>query len=139
VEKSQIDVKLKIVFFDGICHLCDGFVDFTIQNETSPRQLIFAPLQGTTAQIYLSPEERNSLASVIFYQQGQVLHRSDAVLAILRYLRFPWPLIAGMARLIPRSLRDLIYSWIAKNRYAWFGQRDACRLPGPEEKTQLWP
>jgi predicted DCC family thiol-disulfide oxidoreductase YuxK len=139
VEKSQIDPNLKIVFFDGVCHLCNGFVDFAIQNETEPRTLVFAPLQGTTAQNYLSLEDRKALSSVLLFKQSQVLHRSDAILAILRDLRFPWPWLATVAEFVPRKFRDLVYDWIAKNRYAWFGQRDLCRLPKPEEKNQLWP
>lgn len=139
MEKSQIDSHLKIVFFDGVCHLCNGFVDFAIQNETAPKSLIFAPLQGHTAQKFLSSEQQKSLSTVLFYQDGKILQKSEAILDIAKHLKFPWPVLSAMARVIPAQIRDRIYDWVAKNRYAWFGTRDSCRLPTPEEKNQLWP
>ena len=139
MEKSQIDPRLKIVFFDGICHLCNGFVDFAIQNGTPGNLLVFAPLQGTTAQKYLSVEEQKALSSVLFFSDGKIHRRSDAILMSLKYLKFPWPLLARLGRLVPAPIRDALYEWVAKNRYKWFGQADSCRIPKPEEKNQLWP
>lgn len=139
MEQSQIDPHLKIVFFDGVCHLCNGFVDFAIQNGTASNPLKFAPLQGTTAAQYLSDEEQKALSSVLLWKEGQILRHSEAVLQILKYLKFPWPLIAGIARWVPKPVRDRIYHWISRNRYAWFGQKDSCRLPLPHETKQLWP
>ena len=141
--ESQIEPHLKIVFFDGVCHLCNGFVDFAIQNGTvrnSPEKtLVFAPLQGTTAAKYLKPEEQKALSTVLVWSGGKTLQKSTGVIAVLKELRTPWPWIAKLMELIPAKLRDLVYDWVARNRYAWFGQRDSCRLPLPEEKNQLWP
>ena len=43
--------------------------------------------------------------------------------------------LAGLLRLVPRFIRDAVYDWIARNRYGWFGKRDSCRLPSPEERA----
>jgi predicted DCC family thiol-disulfide oxidoreductase YuxK len=137
--ESQINSLHKIVFFDGICHLCNGFVDFVIQNETAENPLVFAPLQGTTAQQYLSPEDRKTVSSVIFLLEGRIERKSKAVISILKCLRFPWPLVAMLLQLIPSPLRNLVYDWVAKNRYFWFGQRETCRLPLPDEMSKLLP
>jgi len=137
--KSQIEPHHKIVFFDGICHLCNSFVDFAIQNGTSKTSLVFAPLQGPTAQKYLKPEDQNALSSVIFLSDGKTYRHSEAVLEIFKHLKFPWPWIATVLQIIPSGIRDVIYNWVARNRYRWFGQRESCRLPKPEEKSQLWP
>jgi len=137
--KSQIEPHHKIVFFDGICHLCNGFVDFAIQNGTAKTSLIFAPLQGSTAQKYLKPEDQKALSSVIFWSNGKTYRQSAAVLEVFKLLKFPWPWIARVLQIIPSRIRDVIYNWVARNRYRWFGQRESCRLPKPEEKSQLWP
>jgi len=139
VVESKKPVFERIVFFDGICHLCNGFVDFAIQNETPQNRLAFAPLQGETAQEILLPMDRENFASVILYDKGQVYKESTAALRILRMLKGPWKFLGLVGLLVPRFLRDGIYRSIAKNRYRWFGVREFCRLPLPHEKNQLLP
>ncbi len=62
--------------------------------------------------------------------------RPDAALRILQSLGFPYSL-AGVFRVFPKALRDAVYRWIARNRYRWFGRRDACRLPTPVERERF--
>jgi predicted DCC family thiol-disulfide oxidoreductase YuxK len=128
-----------IIFFDGVCHLCNGFVDFALQNEKTPGKLIFAPLQGSTAQDYLSQKDRSELSSILLWEEGQIYRESEAVLRIAVQLKAPWNWLAKIARWIPRLIRDSLYHFVARNRYAWFGQSPTCRIPLPEERKQLWP
>jgi predicted DCC family thiol-disulfide oxidoreductase YuxK len=129
----------QIVFFDGVCHLCNGFTDFAIQNETPPKKLFFAPLQGSTAQNILPEKDRMEIQSLLYWD-GKDLHKeSEAVLKVFSQLRFPWNFLAQMAKALPIDFRNSIYRWVARNRYAWFGQRESCRLPLPTEKSQLLP
>ena len=58
--------------------------------------------------------------------------RSTAALKLARMLRFPWNLAYGFI-IVPRFLRDPIYKLIANNRYRWFGKKETCRIPTPEE------
>lgn len=62
----------------------------------------------------------------------RALVRSEAALAIARRLRFPWPLLAALARVVPRRLRDAVYDAVARRRTRWYGRLDACPLPSPE-------
>ena len=62
--------------------------------------------------------------------------RSTAALRIARRLRFPWPLLYAFI-LVPRPLRDMIYDFIARNRYQWFGKRDTCMMPSPELRARF--
>ena len=32
---------------------------------------------------------------------------------------------------VPGPLRDRLYNWVARNRYAWFGRKDRCFVPPP--------
>ncbi len=139
MDGNKNSVNQKIIFFDGICHLCNGFVDFVIQNETSPASLAFAPLQGQTAKELLPMSEREKLDSVIYWEDGKIHRESDAILKILGHLRFPYSWITRLGYFIPDSLRNIVYRWVARNRYLWFGQRETCRLPLPHERNQLLP
>jgi predicted DCC family thiol-disulfide oxidoreductase YuxK len=125
-----------IVFFDGVCHLCNGFVDFAVQRDHE-RNLLFAPLQGSTAKRSLTPEQREKLDSIMVLNKGRVLENSTAVCQVFSELGGFWRLLSAILRLIPRGLRDFIYSIVARNRYAWFGKSETCRIPTKEERGQI--
>jgi predicted DCC family thiol-disulfide oxidoreductase YuxK len=119
----------KIVFFDGICVLCNRSVDFLLKRDKK-RLLKFASLQSECAKTLLAKEMEPvaGLESVVFLENGKIFTESTAVLRICTYLPFPWSLFSGML-ILPRLIRDPAYRWIAKNRYRWFGKRDQCRMP----------
>lgn len=124
-----------LVFFDGACGLCNGFVDFLVTRDHADR-LRFASLQGDTARACASlPQD---VDSVIVVRDGQVQVYSDAAITALMALGGAWRLAAGL-RLIPRAVRDGIYRAIARHRYRWFGRRAHCRLPQPHEARWFLP
>ncbi len=93
---------------------------------------MFAPLQSEAGAEGLGPEldPADVLGSIVLLEGGQRFTHSTAALRVARRLRGVWPLYAFI--LVPKPLRDLMYRWIARNRYRWFGKTDACRLPTPE-------
>jgi len=127
-----------IVVFDGVCTLCNASVDFLMRHDKT-QSLMFTSLQGETAKTLLSGygfhEEPDSII-VIHY--GQLLTESQAVLSLLPFLTFPWPLL-GFARWIPRILRDPAYRLVARNRYRWFGRKSSCRIPTALERSRFLP
>ena len=136
MEKVSWDSK-NVIFFDGVCHLCNGFVDAVISRDKKHR-FLFAPLQGRTAEQLLSLEDRKNLETVIYREKNQTYYRSAAVLKILTNLGGIYQ-VFWLGWIIPGFIRDALYKIIAKNRYAWFGQREICRLPTAEEKDYLLP
>ncbi len=135
---EKVDVKMRnVVFFDGVCHLCNGFVDAVISRDPQHR-FLFAPLQGSTAEALLPPHDREKLDTVIYYESGRIYHRSAAVLKILSGLGGVYSL-SRLGWIIPGFIRDILYKLVAKNRYSWFGQRDFCRLPTASERSYLLP
>jgi predicted DCC family thiol-disulfide oxidoreductase YuxK len=61
---------------------------------------------------------------------GRAYVKSEAALRIARELpRWQWTFV-------PRVIRDAIYDFVARNRYRWFGRRDACMLPNSDRS---WP
>jgi len=128
----------KIILFDGVCNLCNGFVQFVIRKDKA-NIFKFASLQSAYAQ-QLNQHQTipvSNLSTVILYDNGKLYYQSTAVLRIARLLGLPWS-IATLFVLIPTPLRDKVYDWVARNRYRWFGQRDACMIPTPELKAKFF-
>lgn len=127
-----------VLFFDGVCNLCNSSVDFIVRRDKK-RKYRFAPLQGQTAA-YAIPDQVKSgnYDSFILAEHGHIYTRSTAALKVLVGLGGIWSL-AKLLLFIPAPLRDPLYRLIAKNRYRWFGQKDTCRLPSPEEKALFLP
>lgn len=124
-----------IVYFDGTCNLCNGFVDFLIRRDTG-RALRYASRQGEAfaALAARHPEVAavdTMLAHVL--EEDRLFLKSDATLAAVGFLPAPWPWLRAF-RLVPRFLRNAVYDWVARNRYRMFGKRDTCRLPSPQER-----
>jgi predicted DCC family thiol-disulfide oxidoreductase YuxK len=125
-----------IVFFDGVCGLCNHTVDFLIARDHGAR-LKYAPLQGETAQQQLPEELRRQLNTLIFVRSGDVFVRSAAVVRILQQLGGFWSCVGGLLWLIPWPLRDLGYRIVSALRYRLFGKHESCRIPSPEERTRF--
>jgi predicted DCC family thiol-disulfide oxidoreductase YuxK len=123
----------RIILFDGVCNLCNGFVQFVLKRDSHGR-FRFASLQSDAARRLLGPEGPRE--TIVLVEAGKTYVKSAAGLRIVRGLRFPWPLLAVCA-VIPRTLRDRLYDWVARNRYRWFGKRDACMLPTPQMRGRF--
>lgn len=127
-----------VILFDGVCNLCNASVDFVVRRDRRVRFRL-APLQSQVARELVGARRATDTmpdSVVLVERDGRVFTRSTAALRIVRRLRFPWPLLYVFV-LVPRPLRDIVYDWIARNRYRWFGVRDTCRLPTPEERSRF--
>jgi predicted DCC family thiol-disulfide oxidoreductase YuxK len=130
-------MQQSIVFFDGVCNLCNGTVQFLLKIDKHQR-LQFGSLQGETAKRILptyqiSPEK---LSSIIFIHQNKVYTESTAVLEIFRLIGGAWILLYIFI-IIPAFIRNAFYKLIARYRYQWFGKRSSCRIPTPSERGRF--
>ena len=126
-----------IVYFDGVCGLCNRFVDFLLRRDHR-RQFRFAPLQGETAAARLRVRPGIAPRTIVLEDDEGIWERSRAVLRILRRLGGVWS-ATRILLLVPAPVRDWMYDLIAQRRYAWFGQRESCRLPTPDERERFLP
>ncbi len=131
------DVGCPVLFFDGVCGLCNRTVDFVLKHDRRG-SLRFAPLQGTTASERLNAIDRERLDSVVLQRNGAIFKKSSAVARLLWEMGGVWQLLGILLWLIPKPLRDLGYVIVAANRYRLFGQKETCRMPKPEERARLW-
>jgi predicted DCC family thiol-disulfide oxidoreductase YuxK len=122
-----------IVFFDGVCGLCNGIVTFVLGQDK--RQVLrFAPLQGKTGVDLLDESVRASMDTLVLWDNGKAFFKSDAVIEIFSRLGGPWRMMRCLS-VLPRVLRDFLYDRVAANRYAMFGKQSQCRIPTPEEAS----
>jgi predicted DCC family thiol-disulfide oxidoreductase YuxK len=126
---------MKIIFFDGVCGLCDGFVQFILKIDKD-KKFHFSPLQSDFARIKLSQEYTNDLKTLVLMKDEKLYFKSCAIIHILLEIGGVWK-IAIIGRIFPSFILDFLYDLIAKHRYKTFGIRKSCRLPGPDEKSRF--
>lgn len=120
-----------LVLFDGVCNLCNGFVQFLIRQDKRD-QLTFGSLQGSIAQQLLAQNGINNyLSSIVYIRNGKLYQRSSAALSILKDVG-GWWWLTQIFWIAPRPIRDMFYNWVGRNRYRWFGKRQSCMVPSPE-------
>ncbi len=117
-----------IIFFDGICNLCNASVQFVLKRDKK-KHFLFASLQSDVARnILLHKNKKINMNSIVLLQDDVVYSKSDAALLILKELRFPYNILV-VFKVIPKTIRDGVYDFIAKNRYKWFGKKETCMVP----------
>ena len=122
-----------VLFFDGICNLCNGAIRFIIKNDKK-KIFRFSSLQSpfaTDALGKIFTDARPQPDSLILLYKGVYYVRSEAVLYTLYLLGGLWR-AAFMLRVLPRGFRDRAYNIVSRNRYKWFGKRDNCMIPSAE-------
>ncbi|MGC1273795.1 MAG: DCC1-like thiol-disulfide oxidoreductase family protein [Planctomycetaceae bacterium] len=127
-----------VLFFDGVCGLCDATVNWLLRRDTAGI-LRFAPLQGETAARVLPPADAQDLRSVVLVDEQGVHRRSRAAIRTLRHLGGRYRFYARLLWIIPAPLRELVYKLVSKTRYRIFGKKDLCRLPKPGESERFLP
>lgn len=131
------DDSAPVIVFDGTCVFCSAWARFVLHNDTEGRfRLLTAQSElGTALYQYYGLDARDYETNLVIVD-GVLSMKSEAALVVLQRLGMPWAL-AGVFRVIPRSLRDQLYSVIARNRYRIAGRRDACMVPTPEERSRF--
>lgn len=130
-----------VILFDGVCNLCNNSVNFVIDHDKAGK-FKFSALQSAEATPYLDKCKRfdraaeSLLGSILLIEENRCYDKSTAALRIAKQLDGLWPVLYGFI-IIPKFMRDAVYNWIAQNRYKWFGQLDACRLPTPELRQRF--
>jgi predicted DCC family thiol-disulfide oxidoreductase YuxK len=131
-----------MLFYDGHCALCHSAVKFVLKHDRSGGQFRFAPLQGSTFEARVRPDERRGLpdSMVVLTGDGSLLARSDALIHILRRLGGGWGFFAGLIAFVPKPIRDLGYDCVARIRYRVFGTReDLCPVAPPDWRARFDP
>lgn len=126
-----------LILFDGVCNLCNSSVQYIIKHDRH-NKFKFASLQSDAAkEILLQFNKNNSdLNSIILIYRDKIFEKSSAILRLLRVLGGLHSLLYVFI-IIPKSIRNWVYDYIAKNRYKWYGKRESCMIPTKELKSKF--
>lgn len=126
-----------IILFDGVCNLCNASVNFVIKHDKK-EHFLFASLQSDAAkEILLQFNLKNlKIDTIILIEGNKVYYKSTAALLIAKHLEGPFKLLFGFI-IVPKLLRDWIYSLISNHRYNWFGKRETCMVPSLKLKNRF--
>jgi len=130
--------KKPIILFDGVCNFCNGLVNFIIRQDKK-NIFLFAPLQSERGKKLLDQygiDWKNNDSFVLIentgpndsVRQDKAYEKSNAALRIAAKLPWYWKW-SQIFWILPKPIRDGIYSIIAKNRYKWFGKKEKCMIP----------
>jgi len=128
----------QIVLFDGVCNLCNSYVQWLIKRDRHDT-FRFAPIQGKIGERLMRDHKIDPMQtdSIILIQPFDgYATKSSAVLKIGRSLGGFYGVLY-VFKIIPTFLRDKIYDWVARNRYKWYGKRDQCMVPTPELQAKF--
>ena len=130
---------MPILLFDGHCNLCNAWVQFIVKRD-SAGTIRFASLQSGAGRRLLEEHkiDANYIDSLVLFEEERFSVSSNAALRTLSYFD-GWERHLIILSVVPRSLRDLVYRFIAKNRYKWFGRREQCMVPTAELSKRFLP
>ena len=133
-----METNKKIILFDGVCNLCNTTVQRVIKadNEDIFR---FAPLQSELGQRLIQERAINTkeIDSIILIEPDIAYYtKSDAALQIGKFLK-RYRTLSRFLMFFPEGLRNFIYDFVARNRYKWYGKKDACMIPTPELQAKF--
>ena len=126
-----------VIVFDGMCVMCSRFMCFILRHDRN-HHFNFLPAQSLIGEALFAHYglKAGDYDSVLLIENGELRIKWDASLAILEAIGWPWKL-AALGRLLPKFLADPLYSFIARNRFKWFGRRDVCLIPTAEEQGRF--
>jgi predicted DCC family thiol-disulfide oxidoreductase YuxK len=129
------DDSRALFVFDGVCVLCSGGASWIMRHDKKGR-INFAPAQGALGQALYTHYDVKMDESYLLVADGRAFTASEGYLELCRRLGGRWHILRITA-VIPESLRDVLYAFIARNRYRWFGKVDYCALLTEEQRCRL--
>ncbi|RMH31543.1 MAG: DUF393 domain-containing protein [Nitrospirae bacterium] len=128
----------RVILFDGLCNMCNAFVDWVIKHDPEGR-FAFAPLQSESAQCLLKQLglKTQDFETFLYLEHDSVFIKSTAALQILRAMKTRWSCVGKFLAVIPCPIRDAVYDWIVKHRYCLMGKRKICRVPSVGEQHRF--
>lgn len=125
------------LFFDAHCVLCNNTVAFLLKKDRQKR-FVFVALSSEFATKALSGKVENvkDSRSFLLLSKGKLYSESSAALVVGKHLPGVWKL-SQVFWLVPAFIRNVLYRYVARNRYTWFGTQDQCMLMTEENRRQF--
>ncbi|MGC4039971.1 MAG: DCC1-like thiol-disulfide oxidoreductase family protein [Flavobacterium sp.] len=135
---SELPKDKKIILFDGVCNLCDSLVQFLIKRDKKD-VFRFVPLQselGISITKHIAVDT-SKIDSIILYEPNiAYYYKAAAAIKIARHIGGIYSLLSAFS-IFPKGFSNMLYDYIARNRYKWYGRKESCMIPTPELKAKF--
>jgi len=131
-ELKDISKEHPIIAFDGVCNLCNGFIQWLIKRDKK-QKFRYTTLQSEEGDLLKSLTNVDGDSVLLIYKE-EIYALSDVGLKCMQIIGGAWTMVYWLI-FFPKGLRDWVYKLIAKNRYSWFGEKDTCMIPDPSIKS----
>lgn len=136
---SKVPTDKQLILFDGVCNLCNSSVLYVIKRDKKDK-FLFAPLQSDIGKTIINKFQidTDDTDSILLYnpKNESLSYKSSAALHVAKQLGFPINILSVFL-IVPTFISNWVYDYIAKNRYKWYGKKDACMIPTPELKSKF--
>ena len=135
---KQLPADKQLILFDGVCNLCNSSINYVIKHDKHDL-FMFAPLQSEAGNKIIQKYnlDTSQTDSILLYSEEKGLKiKSSAALAIASKLGFPRNMLT-VFYMVPPFIRNWVYDYVAKNRYQWYGKKEACMIPTPELQAKF--
>ena len=132
------NIQQNLILFDGVCNLCNGFVQFVIRHDKK-KKFKFSSLQSSFSQALIAENypELKEMKTIAYITNGEMMVRSTAALYILKDLGGIFSLTFG-AMIMPAFIRVYFYNWLSARRYKFFGKSAVCMVPTAELRERFF-
>jgi predicted DCC family thiol-disulfide oxidoreductase YuxK len=126
------------IIFDTNCILCSGFVRFILVHErTQDIHFVNAWSEtGSTLAAEYGYTTEDLQKTFLVISNGKAFIKSNGFFEVTKSLKMPWRAFQ-LFRIVPHPLRDWAYTFVAENRYKWFGYEENCLFISPEERHRF--
>jgi len=139
MEINELPKGKKIILFDGVCNLCDSAVQYVIKHDKEDK-FRFTALESELGQKIIKHIgiDHKNIDSIILYEPGVAYYyKSAAAIEIVKEFGGIFHL-GTVFKIVPTALRNLVYDYVARNRYKWYGKKESCMIPTPELRSKFF-
>ena len=128
----------KIILFDGVCNLCDTSVQYIIKHDKKD-VFRFVSLQSELGEKIINHigVDRSKTDSIVVYEPRIAYYTKAEASIIIAKSIGGWISLLTIFSILPKSIQNLGYDIVAKNRYKWFGKKESCMMPSHEISTKF--
>lgn len=137
MELSELPKDKKIILFDGVCNLCDSSIQFVIRHDKKDIYRLVSLQSELGQKIIRHLGIPSNINSTVLYEPGKAYYyKSDVAFKIIKDIGGIRKVLLVFS-ILPKSILNSIYDYVAKNRYKWFGKKERCMVPTPEIKNKF--
>lgn len=133
----EYNINKYYIFYDGDCGFCNYWVQWILKNDKKSF-FLFASLQSEFGQNFLKQKKINTsdFTTIYLWKPNEYyLDKSQAIIKIFQCIGGFKGALAYVAKIFPKSLLDIFYNKISRNRFRI--SSNFCMLPSVSERERF--